>query len=109
MVNLYMYKQRRLAEIQTQTYCKLIDGSMTAQPSLLSPISILPPSETHCSFMSARKNTEFFSNNVISSNFLLSGKCLSWRVFVFYTFTVAVFLRSDVIAQVCPNVYFNTL
>jgi len=64
-------------------YCKLVGSSMNTQPSLLSPSRILPPSATHCSFMSAKKNSEFVSNNVIISNLLLPGKCLSWRVFIF--------------------------
>jgi hypothetical protein len=104
-VNLYMYIQRRLPEIKTHIYCKLISSSMTGQHSLLSPSNILPPLLFH-----VRKEKFGASfNECCYSNFLLPGKCLCRRVFVFYAFSLAIFLRSDVISQVCPTVYFNPL
>jgi len=43
------------SEIQTPAPWKVIGYSITAQPPVLSPSSVLPPLSSHCSFIPATK------------------------------------------------------
>jgi hypothetical protein len=52
----YMYIPGYPVQIQTPTHWILIDCSMTAQPSVFSPSSILPPPSSSYAFIPARKN-----------------------------------------------------
>jgi hypothetical protein len=61
-------------EIQTPTHYNLIGRSMSAQPPVYSPSSILPPSSSHCAFIPARKKLGARVKTVICFNFLFFQK-----------------------------------
>jgi len=54
-------------ENQIPTHWSMTDFSMTAQPLVLSPSSILLPSSSHCAFTHARKKNRCVFNKITSS------------------------------------------